>query len=53
MLGNFGGHIRRDSILYKKFIDAYGDMVVDEIIIDKTDDDYVRMNIKIDFADED
>lgn len=47
------GHnkINRDSELYKRFIKAYGDMVVDEISFDVKDDYAVVMKIKVDYAD--
>lgn len=40
-------YIRRDSKLYKRFINAYGDMIVDEVDI-KADDNSVEMIIKVD-----
>lgn len=40
-------YIRRDSKLYKRFIKAYGDMIVDEVDI-KADDNSVEMIIKVD-----
>ena len=40
-------YIRRDIKLYKRFIKAYGDMIVDEVDI-KADDNSVEMIIKVD-----
>lgn len=47
------GHnkINRHSELYKRFIKAYGDMVVDEISFDIRNDNMVVMLIKVDYAD--
>lgn len=47
------GHnkINRNSELYKRFIEAYGDMIVDEVSFDIKDDYAVVMKIKVDYAD--
>jgi hypothetical protein len=47
------GHnkIDRNSELYKRFIDAYGDMIVDEVSFDIRNDCMVTMLIKVDYAD--
>lgn len=47
------GHnkINRNSELYKRFIKAYGDMIVDEISFDIRNDNMVVMLIKVDYAD--
>ena len=47
------GHnkINRNSELYKRFIKAYGDMIVDEVSFDVTSDNYRVMKIKVDYAD--
>lgn len=49
------GHnkINRNSELYKRFIDAYGDMTVDEVSFDIRNDCMVAMLIKVDYADAD
>lgn len=43
--------INRFSELYKRFIDAYGDMIVDEVSFDIRNDCMVVMLIKVDYAD--
>jgi hypothetical protein len=47
------GHnkINRNSELYKRFIKAYGDMIVDEVSFDIRNDNMVVMRIKVDYAD--
>ena len=47
------GHnkINRNSELYKRFIKAYGDMIVDEVSLDVEDDYAVVMKIKVDYCD--
>lgn len=47
------GHnkINRNSELYKRFIKAYGDMIVDEVSFDVEDDYAVVMKIKVDYCD--
>lgn len=47
------GHnkINRNSELYKRFVNAYGDMIVDEISFDIRSDNMVVMLIKVDYAD--
>jgi hypothetical protein len=47
------GHnkINRNSELYKRFIKAYGDMIVDEVSLDVEDDYAVVMKIKLDYCD--
>ncbi len=47
------GHnkINRHSELYKRFIKAYGDMIVDEVSFDIRNDNMVVMLIKVDYAD--
>lgn len=47
------GHnkINRNSELYKRFIKAYGDMLVDEVSFDIRNDNMVVMEIKVDYAD--
>lgn len=47
------GHnkINRHSELYKRFIEAYGDMVVDEVSFDIRNENMVVMLIKVDYAD--
>lgn len=47
------GHnkINRNSELYKRFIKAYGDMIVDEVSFDIRNDCMVVMLIKVDYAD--
>lgn len=47
------GHnkINRNSELYKRFIGAYGDMIVDEVSFDIRNDCMVVMSIKVDYAD--
>ena len=47
------GHniINRNSELYKRFIKAYGDMIVDEVSFDIRNDNMVVMLIKVDYAD--
>lgn len=47
------GHnkINRNSELYKRFIKAYGDMIVDEVSFDIRNDCMVVMSIKVDYAD--
>lgn len=47
------GHnkINRNSELYKRFIKAYGDMLVDEVSFDIRNDNMVVMLIKVDYAD--
>ena len=49
------GHnkINRNSELYKRFINAYGNMIVDEISFDIRNDCMVAMLIKVDYADVD
>lgn len=38
----------RNDYLYRKFIDAYGDLIVDEITIEETDKHSI-LNIKVDY----
>lgn len=47
------GHnkINRDSELYKRFIKAYGDMIVDEVSFDVVNENMVMMKIEVDYAD--
>jgi hypothetical protein len=47
------GHnkINRNSELYKRFIKAYGDMIVDEVSFDIRNENMVVMLIKVDYAD--
>lgn len=47
------GHnkINRNSELYKRFIKAYGDMIVDEVSFDIRSENMVVMSIKVDYAD--
>ena len=47
------GHnkINRNSELYKRFIKAYGDMIVDEVSFDIRSENMVVMMIKVDYAD--
>lgn len=47
------GHnkINRNSELYKRFIKAYGDMIVDEVSFDIRNGNMVVMLIKVDYAD--
>lgn len=47
------GHnrINRNSELYKRFIKAYGDMIVDEVSFDIKNENMVAMLIKVDYAD--
>jgi hypothetical protein len=47
------GHnkINRNSELYKRFIGAYGDMIVDEVSFDIRNDNMVVMLIKVDYCD--
>lgn len=47
------GHnkINRNSELYRRFIKAYGDMIVDEVSLDVEDDYAVVMKIKLDYCD--
>jgi hypothetical protein len=47
------GHnkINRNSELYKRFIGAYGDMIVDEVSFDIRSENMVTMMIKVDYAD--
>ena len=47
------GHnkINRHSELYKRFIKAYGDMIVDEVSFDIRSENMVVMLIKVDYAD--
>lgn len=47
------GHnkINRNSELYKRFIKAYGDMIVDEVSFDIRSENMVVMLIKVDYAD--
>ena len=47
------GHnkINRNSELYKRFIKAYGDMIIDEVSFDIRNDNMVVMLIKVDYAD--
>jgi phage pi2 protein 07 len=47
------GHnkINRNSELYKRFIKAYGDMIVDEVSFDIRNDNMVVMLIKVDYCD--
>lgn len=47
------GHnkINRDSELYKRFIKAYGDMIVDEVSFDVVNESMVLMKITVDYAD--
>lgn len=47
------GHnkINRNSELYKRFVNAYGDMIVDEISFDIRNENMVVMLIKVDYAD--
>lgn len=47
------GHnkINRNSELYKRFIKAYGDMIVDEVSFDIRNDGMIVMLIKVDYAD--
>ena len=47
------GHnkINRNSELYKRFINAYGDMIVDEVSFDIRNENMVVMLIKVDYAD--
>lgn len=47
------GHnkINRNSELYKRFIKAYGDMIVDEVSFDIKNGNMVVMLIKVDYAD--
>jgi ribosomal protein L19 len=47
------GHnkINRDSELYKRFIKAYGDMIVDEVSFDVVSENMVMMKIEVDYAD--
>lgn len=47
------GHnkINRNSELYKRFIKAYGDMIVDEVSFDIKNDGMIVMLIKVDYAD--
>ena len=47
------GHnkINRNSELYKRFINAYGDMIVDEVSFDIRNDCMVVMLIKVNYAD--
>lgn len=49
------GHnkIDRNAELYKRFIKAYGNMIVDEVSFDVKDDYAVVMKIKVDYADAD
>ena len=43
--------INRNSELYKRFIMAYGDMIVDEVSFDIRNENNVVMLIKVDYAD--
>jgi hypothetical protein len=47
------GHnkINRHSELYKRFIEAYGDMTVDEVSFDIRNENMITMLIKVDYAD--
>jgi hypothetical protein len=47
------GHnkINRNSELYKRFVNAYGNMIVDEVSFDIRNDNMVVMLIKVDYAD--
>lgn len=47
------GHnkINRNSELYKRFVNAYGDMIVDEVSFDIRNANMVVMLIKVDYAD--
>jgi hypothetical protein len=47
------GHnkINRNSELYKRFVNAYGDMIVDEVSFDIRNENMVVMLIKVDYAD--
>lgn len=47
------GHnkINRDSELYKRFIKAYGDMIVDEVSFDIVNENMVMMKIEVNYAD--
>lgn len=47
------GHnkINRNSELYKRFIGAYGDMIVDEVSFDIRSENMVTMMIKVDYVD--
>lgn len=47
------GHnkINRNSELYKRFVNAYGDMIVDEVSFDIRNENMVVMSIKVDYAD--
>lgn len=47
------GHnkINRNSELYKRFVNAYGDMIVDEVSFDIRNDNMVVMLIEVDYAD--
>lgn len=47
------GHnkINRNSELYKRFVNAYGDMIVDEVSFDIRNENMVVMLIKVDCAD--
>ena len=47
------GHnkINRDSELYKRFIKAYGDMIVDKVSFDVVSENMVMMKIEVDYAD--
>lgn len=47
------GHnkINRNSELYKRFIKAYGDMIVDEVSFDIRNDNMAVILIKVDYAD--
>lgn len=47
------GHnkINRNSELYKRFIKAYGDMIVNEVSFDIRSENMVVMLIKVDYAD--
>ena len=49
------GHnkINRNSELYKRFIGAYGDMIVDEVSFDIRSENMVVMMIKVDYTDAD
>ena len=44
-------YINRNATLYRKFIDAYGDMIVDEVTI-KVIDNYAVLSIKVDYCDD-
>lgn len=47
------GHnkINRNSELYKRFVNAYGNMIVDEVSFDIRNENMVVMLIKVDYAD--